>query len=273
VDIIGYPPTTEGVISACNDAVTKQKYKALILESTIDPAGVPCASLAKQNNLPLIVTQDNIGSNPEDPKPTVPGVTSQIIIPLTDQAKALVYMVGQACLKLNPCNVGWLRATQSNAVTDSLVSTQLKSLTASDVNVKIVDQASPELDETTAVQDTTQFFSKSSDINVILTELSQSGDGALVALGQLGKPSGAVKVITTGCGTSEVKQVRSGQLFGCIPSVPVTETQLAVQYAASAARGAKIPDAVEPLTLEHLPQYLDTDNINQYPSFVGQFEL
>ncbi len=270
VTYIAYPITPQGLLSACQDAISSGKYKSIVIMSLIASAGVPCAKAAAEHHMPLITTFGPIGSSLTDPKPTVPGVTSQVFLTDTTQANALVSMVPSACASQNPCQVVWERTTQTIPDLDALIGKAVNALTASHPNIKLVGQADPEETESTAITATQQLMQAHPQAKVIIGGASQSGSGALVALKS--NPN-KVAILSTGCGQVQVRLIRAKQLYGCNVWLAQTEAAEAVKLASQAGSGQKIPSYVSPLQIAgNLPAGIDQENIGKYPQFVGQFQ-
>jgi ABC-type sugar transport system substrate-binding protein len=260
-------------VAACQDAISSKKYQAMVIGSLIPTAGVACARAAKAAGLPLVSTFGPIGGDTASAEPTVTGVTSQVITPLDEQLKDLVYdILVPACAKRNPCNVGWLRTTQSLPQSDALIAKYLQQAIKANPDIKIVGQASTELDTAPAITATTSFLQKTPNLSVIVSYASQGAFGAVKALEAAGKKPGKDVLLVTGGGSKAVMDLmRAGEVYGTTINLPVTEMSKSVQLAAAAARGQTVPAAVNPLTLGGVPVVITQENLAKYPQFTGQY--
>jgi ABC-type sugar transport system substrate-binding protein len=260
-------------LAACQDAISSKKFQAMVIGSLIPTAGVACARAAKAAGLPLVSTFGPIGSNTAGAEPTVAGVTSQVITPLDEQLKDLVDdILVPACAKRNPCNVGWLRTTQSLPQSDALIAKYLQQALKANPNIKIVGEASTELDTAPAITATTSFLQKTPNLSVILSYASQGTFGAAKALKAAGKKPGKdVLLVTSGGSKAVIDLMRAGEVYGTTINLPVTEMTKSVQLAAAAARGEKVPSAVNPLTIGRMPVVITQQNLAKFPQFTGQY--
>jgi ribose transport system substrate-binding protein len=270
VTFIGSQITSQGFLSACQDAISSGKYQGIVFMSLIPSAGVPCAAAASQHHLPLVTTFGPIGSNLVQGQPTVAGVTSQVMLPDATQANAMVSMVPVACAKHDPCQVLWERAAQGEPSLDAMIGSALNSLTASHPDIKVVGQADTEFNESPAITDTQQLLEAHPATNVILTEASQAGSAALQVLGSNLKQ---VAILSAGCGSVQLQEIRAKKLYGCNVWLAQTEAEEAIKLVAEAAEGQKIPSYVNPLQVAgNLPAGIDQANIASFPDFLGQFQ-
>jgi hypothetical protein len=65
--------------------------------------------------------------------------------------------------------------------------------------------------------------------------------------------------------------MRAGEVYGTTINLPVTEMTKSVQLAAAAARGEKVPSAVNPLTIGGMPVVITQQNLSKFPQFTGQY--
>ena len=72
---------------------------------------VPCARLAAAKHIPLISTDTPIGSDLRSGKPSVPGVTAQVLVPAITAFASLKGSVLSACKQMgggSSCHVGFI---------------------------------------------------------------------------------------------------------------------------------------------------------------------
>jgi ABC-type sugar transport system substrate-binding protein len=260
-------------LSACQAAISSHKYQAIVIGSLIPTAGVACAKAAKAAGLPVVSTFGPIGTDTATAVPTVDGVTAQVITPLNVQLKSLVNdVLVPACATRNPCNVGWLRTTQSLPQSDALIDKYLQQSLKTNPNIKLVGQASTELDTAPAITATNSFLQKTPDLSVILSYASQGALGAAKALKAAGKKPGKdVLLVTSGGSKVVMGLMRSGEVYGTTINLPVTEMTKSVQLAAAVARGKTVPSSADPLTIGRVPIAITQTNLAQYPQFTGEY--
>lgn len=266
-----FSPTKE--VSACQDAITAGKYQAMIIASVIPTAGEACVKAAAAAKIPVISTYGPIGTNTAIARPTVPDVKSQVIVPLDTQLKALINRIlVPACAKYNPCDLGWLRTTNSLPQADAILDTYLTAALHAHHNIKLIGQVSTDLVEGPAITVTQQFLQKAPDLKVVLSYGAVGLLGADKALTRAGKKPGK-DVLIVGSGASEtvMKLMRSGAVYGTTVNLPITEMSESIKLAAEVARGKSVPSSVDPITLAHLPLVITQSNLGQYPNFKGQY--
>jgi ribose transport system substrate-binding protein len=266
-----FSPTME--VAACQDAITSGKYQAMIIASVIPTAGVACAHSAAAANIPVISTYGPIGTNTAIATPTVPDVASQVIVPLDSQLKALINRIlVPACAKYNPCDLGWLRTTNSLPQADALLDTYLTAALHAHPNIKLIGQVSTDLNEGPAITATQQFLQKAPNLKAILSYGAVGLLGADIALRRAGKTPGKdVLIIGSGASESIMKLMRKGAVYGTTVNLPITEISESIKLAAEVARGMSVPSSVDPVASAHLPLVITQSNLGQYPTFKGQY--
>lgn len=258
---------------SCKDAIASNKYNAILINSAIPSASVACATAAKAAGIPVIGMFGPIGTDTAHAEPTTPGVLSQVLVPLDTQIDTLIDdIVIPACADKNPCEIGWLRTTKSLPQGDAIIDEKLNAALKTHPNMKIVGEVSSETEVGAAVTATKTFLQKSPGLDLILSYATQGTSGAITALKSEGKAPGKDVLIATAGGSQDVMAaMRRGEVYGTIVNLPATEMRIALDLAADAVHGKKIPSSVDPLKSAGLPQAITQRNLKDFPDFKGEY--
>jgi ABC-type sugar transport system substrate-binding protein len=257
-------------LSQCQDAVT-QKFDAIV---ALPAAGVPltpCAAQAKSAGIPLVDTNQPIGTSTTSGEPTTPGVTSQILTPLATIATEQVDQVVAACGDTDPCNVIYLSAAKILPQQDKSFQDALKKAQGAHANIKVtsVDAGADRAGGLKATQDALQ---RVSDPTVITAPNTEPTEGAAQALTEVGKAPGKdVQLVTNGGTKTQIAGIKSGKVYSSYVQVPASEATIALDYALKAAAGEQVPTWSDPHDVANIPFTITPDNVNDLGSFVGEW--
>jgi ribose transport system substrate-binding protein len=257
-------------LSQCQDAITK-KYDAIVTLSAVGVAMIPCAAQAQAANIPLIATNQPIGTSITTGEPTAKGATSQVLTPLATVANQDTAQVVAACGSTNPCNVVLLTAAKLIPVQAKAYETALAAASKSHPNIKVtaVDAGADRPGGLKAMQDTLQRIPKPT---VIASPNTQPMEGAAQALTEAGlDPGKNVKLVTNGGTSFQVPKVKSGTYYSTYVQMPATEVSLALQYAIEAANGQKPPTWTDPHKPKNVPYEITQANVNNLGSFLPEW--
>jgi ABC-type sugar transport system substrate-binding protein len=269
-DVVFDPAKT---VSSCKDAIASKNYQAILINSAIPSASVACATAAKAAGIPVIGMFGPIGTDTAHAKPTTPGVLSQVLVPLDTQIDALIDdIVIPACADKDPCEIGWLRTTNSLPQGDAIIDEKLSAALKAHPNMKVVGEVSSDLDVGAAVTATKTFLQKSPGLDLILSYATPGTAGAITALKAEGKiPGKDVLIASAGGSQAVMATMRRGEIYGTIVNLPATEMRIALGLAADVVHGKKIPTSVDPLKAAGLPQAITQDNLKDFPDFKGEY--
>jgi ABC-type sugar transport system substrate-binding protein len=257
-------------LSQCQDAVT-QKFDAIV---ALPAAGVPltpCAGQAKAAGIPLIDTNQPIGTSTTSGEPTTAGVTSQVLTPLATIAKEQVDQVVAACGSTDPCNVIYLSAAKILPQQDKSFQDALKAASGAHANIKVtsVDAGADRAGGLKATQDALQ---RVPNPTVVTAPNTEPTEGAAQALTEAGKTPGKdVQLVTNGGTKQQIAGIKSGKVFSAYVQVPASEATIALGYALKAAAGETVPTWSDPHDVAKIPFTITADNVNDLGSFVGEW--
>jgi ABC-type sugar transport system substrate-binding protein len=257
-------------LAQCQDAIT-QKFDAIV---ALPAAGVPltpCAAQAAAAKIPLVDTNQPIGTSTTSGEPTTKGVTSQVLTPLATIAGNDVKQVVAACGDANPCNVILLSAAKILPQQAKAYQDALKEAHSSNPNIKVtaVDAGADRAGGLKAMQDALQRVSKPT---VVTSPNTQPIEGAVQALTEANlTPGKDVKLATNGGTSFQLAAVKSGKYFSTYIQLPASEAQLALQYAIKAAGGGTVPTWTDPHKPRNLPYEVTKSNLADIGDFQGEW--
>ncbi|MGP3533212.1 sugar ABC transporter substrate-binding protein [Microbacterium sp. RD1] len=260
-------------VASCNDAISSGRHDAIVISTVIASAAVGCATAADQAGIPLISTVGPVGTDTSTAEPTTAGVVAQVFTPLDDQLRALVDdILVPACAEKDPCEVGWLRTSQSLPQGDAILAEMLQSALESHPHITVVGETSSETDVGAAITATKSFLQRNPELDVILSYSAQGTTGAISALKAENRvPGEDVLIATAGASAAIMTAMRAGEVYGTTVNLPATEMRIGLQLAADLAAGKTIPTAIDPLKEAGLPLVITQENLADYPDFVGEF--
>lgn len=255
----------------CQDAIARGTFKAIITLPAASPAMVPCATLAKKAGIPLISTDTPIGSDLKSGKPTVPGVTSQVLVPAITAFQSLGPSVASACKSLGggkSCHVGFIMGVKALALTGP-ASDMIKGWTKS---MTFVGEAEGFYQRGGGLKVMQDLLQKDPKLNLLVSMSDDMALGAEVAMKAAGKVAGKdVLVITQGSSYPGVARLRAGTWYATSVANAISEGRVPVELAARAVRGEKVPSYVNSAAAGGTPQIINKEVLKKLPSFKGTF--
>lgn len=270
-----FNPATQ--VSQCEDAITSGHFQAIVALPAASPPMVVCARAAQQHHIPLIATNTPIGDNLSSLAPTVPGVTSQVLVPATtyfgtaptDAAPQLL----PAMCKAAPgrtCRMAVIIGNPALALTVPVKQTM--SALAAKYHWQIVGYCTGNYQREGGASCMQDFLQKDPHLNAVFSLSDDMAQGATQVLERAGKvPGKDVMIGTQGGSYQGVPMIRSGKWFGTMLTLAGPEGAIPVKLAAEAAAGQKVPSGVNSTQAGGMPLVLDQLNKTKYPSFKGYF--
>ncbi len=258
-------------LAQCQDAIARNTFQAIVTLPASSPAMVPCAKLAKKAGIPLISTDTPIGTNLAKGEPTVPGVTSQVLVPALTAFKVLEPYVDKACNKVGGgknCHVGFIMGVKALALT-SAARRMMHRWTQGMIFVGEAEGFYQRQGGLKVMQDLLQ---KDPDLNILVSMSDDMALGAELAMKGVGKvPGRDVLILTQGGSFQGVANLRAGRWFATSLANAEVEGRVPIELAAKVARGGKIPRFVNSTKASGLPQVITPENLKKYPDFKGTF--
>jgi ribose transport system substrate-binding protein len=260
----------------CQDAINSGRYEAIIAIPVDGPSFVTCATAAEKAGIPLIIWYTPAGNDTSNVESLVPGVTSQILVPLKTVMEGWAEEVGAACKGIDPCNIAEFSVIQQIPVYQTTFEEALKPVLESNPNMKVVSSTPlEEIDIGSGEKAMQDVLAKGEDINVVTTG-GPSIIGAIKAYEAAGNEPGVgpkdVRFISERACTAVLDYVRDGKMWSSGPSFPEEEAVLAVKVAVLAAQGEEVAKGYNSAEIAGLPVMFNNGNIAKYPDFKGQWE-
>lgn len=255
----------------CQDAIARGTFDAIVTLPAASAAMTPCARLAKKANIPLISTDTPIGTNLAVGRPTVPGVTAQVLVPAITAFRSLGPFVGAACKRMGGgknCRVGFIMGVKALALTGparDMIGTWTKDMT-------FVGEGEGFYQRGGGLKITQDLLQKDRGLNIIVSMSDDMALGAEIALKSAGKvPGRDVLILTQGGSYQGVKNLRAGRWFATSVANAETEGRIPIELAARAARGQKVPSYVNSTKAGGTPQIITKERLKKLPWFKGTF--
>jgi len=260
-------------VAQCQDAITKG-FEAIIALPVASPTMVACATEAQSAGIPLIITNTPVGSDYANAEPTVPGVTSQVVLPAEvawgpeGMGSLLEAMCGEV---EGQCNIGLIQGVPAIALTTAAANGVKEAV--EEHGWHLAGTCVGNYQQSGGLSCAQNLLQKEPDTNVIVSQSDGMALGAEKAIEDAGKTPGKDIFIGTQGGSYEgVERLRDGRWYGFVISDALGEGEIPVELAVKAAKGEEVPSAPDPNKDEGLPTVMDQKNAKKYPQFEGTYE-
>lgn len=261
-------------VSQCQDAVARGTFDAIVTLPAASPAMVACARAAEGKDIPLIATNTPVGTDLENGEPTVPGVTSQVLVPAaTVSQTGFQELLPELCEQVDgACKVAFIVGVRALALS-GIAEETVKKITSEEPNMELVGVCEGGYQRQGGLGCMQDMLQKDPGVNVLLSMSDDMALGAEGAIRKAGKTPGKdIFVGTQGGSLQSVERIRDGRWYGSVVAPAEPEGAVPVELAAKAARGEEVPTYVDPLEEAGLPLVFDQQNKGEFPDFVGMFE-
>lgn len=257
----------------CQDAISSGRFDAIVTLPAASPAMVPCARLAASKRMPLISTDTPIGSNLKSGKPSIPGVTAQVLVPAIPAFASLKRSVLSACAKVgggSSCHVGFIIGVKALALSTP-ASGLLKGWVKQAGGV-YVGEGEGFYQRGGGLKVMQTLLQKDPDLNVLVSLSDDMALGAEIAMKAAGKvPGQDVLILTQGGSYPGVARLRAGTWWATSVASAESEGRVPIEIAVKAVAGKKVPSYVNSSVATGIPQVINKANLKRYPKFKGTF--
>jgi ribose transport system substrate-binding protein len=257
----------------CQDAIARRTFQAIVVLPAASPAMVPCARLAQQAKIPLISTDTPVGSNLRTGKPTVPGVTAQVLVPAITAFASLKNSVLSACRKQgggDKCRVGFIMGVKALALTTP--ASELLQSWVKQAGGVYVGEAEGFYQRGGGLKVMQDLLQKDPKLNVLVSMSDDMALGAEVAMKSAGKQPGRdILVLTQGGSYPGVQRLRAGAWYATSVVNAQAEGAVPIRLAAQAVAGKKIPSYVNSTKAGGTPQIINQAVLEKLRWFKGTF--
>ncbi len=257
----------------CQDAISRKTFKVIVTLPAASPAMVPCARLVKAAGIPLISTDTPIGSDLKSGKPSVPGVTAQVLVPAITAFASLKGSVLSACKKVgggSKCHVGFIEGVKALALTTP--ASGMLHAWVKQVGGVYVGEAEGFYQRGGGLKVMQDLLQKDPSLNVLVSMSDDMALGAEVAMKAVGKTPGKdVLVLTQGGSFPGVARLRAGTWYATSVVNAFAEGGVPIELAAKLAAGHKVPSYVNSTTAGGTAQIINKAVLAKMPKFKGTF--
>ncbi len=255
----------------CQDAIAQKTFKVIVTLPAASPAMVPCARLAKAAGIPLISTDTPVGSDLKSGKPSVPGVSAQVLIPAITAFASLKDSVLSACKAVGgTCHVGFIEGVKALALTTP--ASGLMHAWVKQAGGVYVGEAEGFYQRGGGLKVMQDLLQKDSGLNVVVSMSDDMALGAEVAMKAVGKvPGKDILVLTQGGSFPGVARLRAGTWYATSVVNAYSEGGVPIQLAAKLAAGQKVPSYVNSTTAGGTAQIINKAVLAKMPTFKGTF--
>lgn len=265
-------------VSQCQDAVTSKQYNVIVTLPAASPPMAVCARIAKAAGIPVIAANTPIGSNVTVGQPTVPGVTSQVLIPAataygSKSGYGLHDLLVPLCKTVKgKCDIAFIQGVTALALTGS-ATTAMNQLVKEN-GWSLAGTCSGQYQRAGGLKCMQDLLQKDPHINVVFSQSDDMAHGAEQAILAAGKTIGTgkdIQIATQGGSDTGIASIRSGKWWGSILSLAEPEGRIPIELAVKAVNGQQVPNFVDPNKAVGAPLVLDQQNKNHYPNIKGEF--
>lgn len=257
----------------CQDAISSGRFDAIVTLPAASPAMVPCARLAAAKHIPLISTDTPIGSDLRSGKPSVPGVTAQVLVPAITAFASLKGSVLSACKQMgggSSCHVGFIIGIKVLAL--STPASGLLQQWVKQSGGVYVGEGEGGYQRGGGLKVMQTLLQKDPGLNVLVSLSDDMALGAEIAMKAVSKTPGQdVLVITQGGSYPGVARLRAGTWFATSVASAESEGRVPIELAVKAVAGKKVPSYVNSSTATGIPQVINKAVLAKYPKFKGTF--
>lgn len=220
-------------LQQCADAISSDRFAALVLVITNPSTGVVCAQKAHEAGIPVFVIDTSIKADPLDT--TLPeNVAGQVLLFNQTKAAIAAKLVKEACGDVTPCNV---IATQPDEASPS--SAVVNDAISKVPGVKIVAEFVTHYDPSLVVQTLPDLLTAHPDTNVI----SMTDDDTAAAAAKLLKSKGFdIQVLGVGASEGGVAAMKAGDVYGTAVELPFTYGQTIGEMVKTIVGGGEIAE-------------------------------
>jgi ribose transport system substrate-binding protein len=232
-----YEPNKQ--LQQCQDAIAAGKVEGMIFYPLSGSVLVPCVREAAEAGIAIASIDTPIGPSYTSTEIQVPGITDQVIQPITNDAGAAADMVVEACEGKDLCQVAALVGNPSFEYAAERIK-HLREDLAKYPSIEIVAQETGGFSEPNVAHSATQDILQSHpDVNVIVGDDDPSLAGAQKAIEEAGL-MGKVALIGGGASRNGWEEVKSGNWFGSVIYLPYTSAKIATELMIKSIHGEKL---------------------------------
>jgi ribose transport system substrate-binding protein len=231
----GFDPQKQ--FTQCEDAITSKKFNAFILTPVNGPTVVPCVRDAVKAGIKVAVHGTPLGNDFTTPKPPVPGMAGNVLVPAGPDGVSDAKLIVAACKKTDPCRVAYIFGARAVGW-DLARFNALKGYLKRFKNIQIVAQGEGAFAPDTALKAATDLLTAHPDLNVLASCCDQGALGWERAVANA-DAKGKV-IIGGGAGCTSIQRIKAGKWFGTTVLLPKSGAERAADIVIRSVRGQPV---------------------------------
>jgi ribose transport system substrate-binding protein len=258
-----FDPTTQA--QQCQDAIATGKFTAFVFVPVSGAALVPCVEEADAAGVLVTSIDTPLGPSYTSTEIQLPGISAQVIQPITEDGAAAAELIVEACGDADPCQVGYLLGEPSFAYSSEREKT-VREVLEDHPNIEIVATGTGGLSTPDVAYGATQdMIVANPDLNLIVTDDDIGATGVERALTEAGLVD-QIQIIGGGGAKEGLQAVEDGRMFGTVYYMPATATKTAMDLLLQIHNG-ETPDNVNVFVTDLTPTgsiAVNADNVDQF---------
>ena len=255
-----FDPATQ--LSQCQDAISQQRYDAIVITPLNNSSALPCAKAAHAAKIPLIVDGTAIGKDGNSLEPQVDGVDFSMIWVPSTFAKDTWAIIRSACAGKPKCQVVMERSFLGDPLFDAAVD-YVKQQSAG-TNIKVVATYESHYDPAETTSKLQDILVANPDVDMVTFTNDPTALAGTEVIGKLGRTD---KIMAVGSGGTKtgIAATSAGKLYATIANLPLTASKIEGQMAVKAKNGEKIdPVGMDAFALGGVTGAITKDNAGKF---------
>lgn len=233
-----FDPSTQ--LSQCQDAISQNRYKAIVITPLNNSSALPCARAAHAAKIPLIVDGTAVGKDSDSVKPQADGVDFSMIWVPSTFAKDTWAIIRSACTGKPQCQVVMERSYLGDPLFDTDVDYVKQQSSGTDIKVVATYESHYDPAETTSkLQD---ILVAKPDVDVVTFTNDPTALAGAEVISKLGRTD-KIKAIGSGGTKTGVAALSTGKLYATIANLPLTASRIEGEMVVKAIAGHPIDPA------------------------------
>jgi len=249
-------------LSQCQDAISQQRYDAIVITPLDNSSALPCARAAHAAKIPLIVDGTAIGKDSNSVEPQVDGVDFSMIWVPSTFAKDTWAIIQSACAGKSECQT----VMESSFLGDPLfaaVVDHVKQQSAG-TNIKVVATYESHYDPAETTSKLQDILVANPEVDVVTFANDPTALAGTEVVNKLGR-EGKVMAVGSGGTKAGVAAIKTGKLYATIANLPLTASKIEGEMAVKAKQGDKIdPVGLDAFGLGEVKGAITQANVDKF---------
>ncbi|HWH26672.1 MAG TPA: sugar ABC transporter substrate-binding protein [Pseudolysinimonas sp.] len=247
-------------LSQCQDAITSNRFDAIVLAPVSSTTGVPCVKAAEAAGIPVGTLETAVGEDGFTLKPQVKGVVAVAASTRKSILDSAVGLVSRACGDTDPCKVIAEVASPADPYTNLVADGVEKELGP---QVQIVQRFSSGYDPGEVARQLPDILSAHPDATVFMSAADSSALAALPAIKDAGRAD-TLKILGSGGSSEGAAAVADGTIFATSGNWPQQYGAFLATALTQAVHGEKVTHSELDNFTADKPQFITKDTVSEY---------